>query len=98
MLTLLEPLEAVENGSLSIVCEVLVGGATHFVLREGGENIIQESRIRQGASNYTHKEFILSPVTREDTGRSFTCSISELSSGTPSILTVYCKKSFLSNF
>ena len=94
---MLGPLEAIENSSLSIVCEVLIGGAEHFILREGGV-VSQESRIRVEASNHTHKEFILSPVSRKDTGRSFTCDISELSSGIPSILTVYCKKGHKSHF
>ena len=103
VITLLEPLEEVEGESLNIVCQVLGGGAQSLAMKEdigGGKqvtlNTAVESRFRSRMYNSTHKEFILSPLRREDTGRSFTCDFEEFSSK-PYILMVSCKLGFNSN-
>lgn len=86
-----EPLEALENGSLSIFCLTFPDGpvAAAIVLREDGVRPV--SRVSDGATRVaTYREFILSDIVREDNGREFTCSASEVITA-PAQLTVFCK-------
>lgn len=86
--SLLEPLEAVENRSLSIWCVSSGNLAAGFTLREGGV-LVNDQRVSPGFFNDTYREFILSPVEREDNSRVFQCAIGEFTSNNAT-LTVFC--------
>lgn len=90
-----EPLEALENGSLSIFCLTFPDGpvAAAIVLREDGVRPV--SRVSDGATRVaTYREFILSDIVREDNGREFTCSASEVITA-PAQLTVFYVDAFV---
>jgi hypothetical protein len=84
-----EPLEAVDGQSLSVLCNSPDGRADLLILREDGE-IIDDSRIKGGMENSTHREIIINLISRTDNGGIITCSLSDLNSE-PAEVTVFCK-------